>query len=213
MIVVFIGPPGSGKGTQAKKLAAERGWPHLSTGDMLRSSISQGTKLGQDAKSFMDRGALVPDVVVVDLIAERTNRADCQGGFILDGFPRNIEQARALDQMLTTQKRKIDKSILFDIRDEDLIRRLSGRRSCVKCGTMYHLDFAPAKKHGICDQCGSQLAQRDDDQPEVIRKRLSIYHDQTEPLVDYFLRQGVLTRINASQAPSDVARQVSQILE
>ncbi len=186
MIVVLFGPPGSGKGTQAKKLWSEKQIHHLSTGDMLRSAIQNGTPLGQAAKSFMDQGSLVPDDVVIDLIAEKTDSGICKDGFVLDGFPRNILQAHALDLMLKKRGRSVDRAVLFEVPDEDLIRRLSGRRTCVSCGAMFHLDHVPSKSASACDQCGKALIQREDDRADVIQKRLAIYHQQTEPLVAFY---------------------------
>ncbi len=213
MISILLGPPGSGKGTQAKRLSEERHWPQLSTGDMLRQAIGQGTSLGLQAKSYMDRGALVPDEVVIGLIEERILAPDCKYGFILDGFPRTIPQAEALDRMLTKRNLAVNGAVLFDISDSELLERLSVRRTCLKCGSMYHLRSAPPKKDGICDRCGSELVQRDDDRPEVIRKRLQVYHQQTEPLVEFYKRQGKLSSLDASRLPDQVAQAIEQTLE
>lgn len=212
MILIFLGPPGSGKGTQAKRLSAEKGWPQLSTGDMLRGAISQGTKLGLEAKSFMDKGMLVPDTVVIGLIAERIGASDCTNGFILDGFPRTIPQAEALDVMLKKVGRAVDQVILFEIEDQELVTRLSGRRTCSKCGAMYHVVTLKPKKDGTCDVCGSALIQRDDDKPEVIKKRLSVYHEQTAPVAGYYQNQQKLARLNAAQGFDEVASALDQIL-
>lgn len=212
MILILLGPPGSGKGTQAKRLVSERGWPQLSTGDMLRSAINQGTKLGLEAKSFMDRGALVPDAVVIGLIAERSQAADCANGFILDGFPRTIAQAEALDKMLGANGRNVDKAVLFSISDEVLVRRLSGRRTCLKCGAMYQVESMPPRLENQCDQCGSPLVQRDDDKPEVIGKRLSVYHQQTAPLIGFYRAQSKLSSLNADQPFDTVTANLGQIL-
>ena len=171
MIVVLLGPPGSGKGTQAKMLFKERLWPQLSTGDMLRSAIDRGSQLGQEAKIFINQGKLVPDSVVVGLIEERVSNSDCKDGFILDGFPRNIAQADILDDILKKQGRQVDRVILFEMSEDELIRRLSGRRTCVNCGSMFHVDHAPSKVPGICDQCHHALIQRPDDMPDVVRER------------------------------------------
>lgn len=209
MIVVLLGPPGSGKGTQAKRLSSEKGWPQFSTGDMLRSAISQGTLLGVEAKSFMDKGSLVPDAVVIGLIAERMRHSDAKMGFILDGFPRTIPQAEALDEMLQKQGLHVDRSVLFEIPDEELINRLSGRRTCLNCGAMFHLESLHPKKDGICDQCGNSLVQRDDDRTEVIKKRLGVYHQQTAPVANFYKKQNKLRSLDAKQSP-DV---VSHVLE
>ena len=212
MILVLLGPPGSGKGTQAKKLVTENKWPQLSTGDMLRSAISRGTKLGLEAKSFMDRGTLVPDQVVIGLINERTQEPDCQKGFILDGFPRTVPQAEALDKVLESRGKKMDRAVLFEIADQELVKRLSGRRTCLKCGAMYHVESARPKKDGVCDACGDVLTQRDDDKIDVIQKRLEVYHAQTAPVADYYKKQGKLRSLDASKTPSEVTSALVQAL-
>ncbi len=212
MIVILLGPPGSGKGTQAKLLWKERQWPQLSTGDMLRSAIEKGTKLGAEAKAYMDQGKLVPDSVVVGLIEERTNADDCKSGFILDGFPRNVAQGIVLDGMLSKQNRQVDRVILFGIPDDEIVKRISGRRTCSKCNSMYHIENAPAKVNGVCDQCGAQLIQRPDDQPEIVKKRLAVYHEQTEPLVGFYTKQKKLRNLDARLPAYDVARALSEIL-
>ncbi len=213
MILILLGPPGSGKGTQAKKLVAEKGWPQLSTGDMLRSAIQEKTKLGLEAKSFMDQGALVPDQVVIGLIADRIQKADCSKGFVLDGFPRTVPQAEALDAMLAQQKRAVDRAVLFEIADEELVRRLSGRRTCPKCNSMFHIESAKPKTDGVCDQCSTALVQRDDDKPEVIRKRLSVYHQQTAPVATFYQNQSKLRKLNAALAQSEVARSLAGAIQ
>lgn len=212
MIVVLLGPPGSGKGTQAKRLSSERHWPQLSTGDMLRTAISKGTQVGLEAKALMDKGSLVPDSVVVRLIAERTEDADCKAGFVLDGFPRNAAQAEALDLMLSRMNRKVDRAVLFEISDQELVIRLSGRRTCIKCGAMFHLDHAQPKNPGICDACGSALIQRDDDHPDVIKKRLEVYHQQTEPVVGFYARQEKLKTVDARRKSSEVSAELHKAL-
>ncbi len=212
MILILLGPPGSGKGTQAKRLVSERGTPQLSTGDMLRSAIAAGTKLGLEAKSFMDQGALVPDSVVIGLINERTQQPDCKEGFILDGFPRTIPQAESLDRSLKAQGRQIDRVVLFDMPDAELVRRLSGRRTCVSCGSMFHIDTKKPRTDGVCDNCGAKLIHRDDDRPEVIQKRLAVYHQQTSPLVGYYQKAGKLKSLDASQSPDSVARALAQAM-
>jgi adenylate kinase len=205
MIVVLLGPPGSGKGTQAKKLVSKRQWPQLSTGDMLRTAIAEGSELGIKAKSFMDKGQLVPDEVVVGLIAVRSTQAESKNGFVLDGFPRTIPQAEALDLMLTKQGRKVDSAVLFNIPDSELVIRLSGRRTCPNCSSMFHIESMKPKKDGICDKCGHALVQRDDDKVVVIQKRLAVYHEQTEPLVKYYEKAGKLKSIDATQSPEQVS--------
>lgn len=199
MIVILLGPPGSGKGTQAKRLVAKWGWPQLSTGDMLRSASTQGTRLGLEAKKLMDKGELVPDEVVIGLIKERAQAADCESGFILDGFPRTLQQAEALDQMLASTGREVDLAVLFLSSDEVLVRRLSGRRTCLKCGSMYQLETMPPRSQGVCDQCGAVLVQRDDDKPEVIKSRLAVYHEKTAVLTEYYRSQGKLRSVDANQ--------------
>jgi adenylate kinase len=205
---ILLGPPGSGKGTQAKRLEKEKNTRQLSTGDMLRSAIAAGTELGLKAKSFMDSGNLVPDEVVVGLIRERTQASDCQNGFVLDGFPRTIPQAVALDSMLEEQGKKLDKVVLFEIPEEKLLARLSGRRTCIKCGEMYHVEAAPSEKPDTCDECGAEVVRREDDKPEVIRNRLEVYQKQTEPLVDYYRKKGILLALDASEHPDKVFRQL-----
>jgi adenylate kinase len=213
MILVLLGPPGSGKGTQAKQLVTEKKWPQVSTGDMLRAAISKGTKLGLEAKSFIDKGALVPDTVVIGLIEERTAQPDSKGGFILDGFPRTIPQAEALDQLLGKQKRMVERAVLFDVADSELVSRLSGRRTCPKCSAVYHIDTQRPKTSGICDKCGSELIQRDDDRKEVIMNRLKVYHQQTSPLIDFYRKQGKLRTIDAAKSPEDVNRALGAALK
>jgi adenylate kinase len=212
MIVILLGPPGSGKGTQAKKLWSERKLPQLSTGDMLRSAITRGTQLGMEAKKFMDQGQLVPDEVVIGLIKEKSESPDCKDGYVLDGFPRNIAQAEALDKMLKQQVRQVDRAVLFDIADEELVRRLSGRRTCLKCSAMYHVESAPPKVGGVCDLCGNKLVQREDDSTDVIKKRLSVYHQQTEPLIGFYRTQKKLRTLDARKSAVDVGHALAEAL-
>jgi adenylate kinase len=212
MILVLLGPPGSGKGTQAKTLVAKHHWPQLSTGDMLRHAIAEGTQLGLEAKTFMDKGSLVPDAVVIGLIAARSQVSDCKKGFILDGFPRTIPQAEALDEMLKKQGRAVDRTVLFEIPDSELVRRLSGRRTCLSCGSMFHVDSMKPKEEGMCDKCGSPLVQRDDDKAEVILKRLAVYHQQTAPLANYYQTAGKLKKIDATQSPARVSESLEAAL-
>ena len=184
MKVVMLGAPGAGKGTQAKKIAAKYNIPHISTGDIFRANIKNGTELGKKAKTYMDQGLLVPDELVVDLVVDRVNQEDCADGYVLDGFPRTIPQAEALTKALASQGQKLDYAIDVDVPDENIVRRMSGRRACVGCGATYHLEYAPTKKEGICDVCGGELILRDDDKPETVEKRLGVYHEQTQPLID-----------------------------
>jgi adenylate kinase len=197
MIFIFLGPPGSGKGTQAKRLTALRGWPQLSTGDMLRANIQAGTSLGLEAKKLMDQGSLVPDAVVVGMIQDRIQNSDCVNGFILDGFPRTVVQAEALGNLLASKSLAVSRVFEFLIPDEELIARLTGRRTCTKCSAMFHILSAPPRVPGVCDRCQSDLEQRKDDSVEVISKRLKVYHDQTSPLVQYYSKKGILTTLDA----------------
>lgn len=214
MILVLLGPPGSGKGTQAKRLVQIKGWPQLSTGDMLRAAIEAKSKLGLEAKGFMDKGELVPDSVVIGLIEERTQKPDCAQGFILDGFPRTIPQAENLGALLQKRGRKIGAAVLFEVDDAEVIGRLSGRRSCSKCGALYHLQTQPPKKADTCDQCGtSPLLHRDDDRAEVIAKRLQVYREKTSPLIEFYRAQGGLKTINASLPPAQVEAGLLQALK
>lgn len=212
MIVVLLGPPGSGKGTQAKRLSAERGWPQLSTGDMLRAAITRGSELGRRAKGFMDQGQLVPDELVIDLITERMKQPDCGRGFFLDGFPRNLAQAEALTKRFEQSGQEIGRAVLFEIADEELIGRLTGRRSCEKCGTPFHLASKPPRRPGVCDACGGKLVHRDDDREDVIRKRLAVYHAQTAPVAAFYERDGRLARIDALDGPEQVERSLKRAL-
>ena len=183
MKIIMLGAPGAGKGTQAKKIAAKYNIPHISTGDIFRANIKNQTELGMKAKTYMDQGLLVPDELVVDLVADRLNEADCQAGCVLDGFPRTIPQAEALDKALEAMGQKVDFAIDIDVPDENIVQRMGGRRACVGCGATYHLVYAPTKVEGVCDVCGKDLILRDDDKPETVLKRLNIYHEQTQPLI------------------------------
>lgn len=216
MIAILLGAPGSGKGTQAKVLQEDRGWLHLSTGDMLRAAIQNNTTLGQKAKSYMDKGELVPDAVVIGLIQEQVQSQKKVSrnvpGIILDGFPRTVEQANALKDLLGKLGQKVDKVLYFEINEDDVIRRLSGRRTCPGCGKIYHIESSPPKKEGVCDTCGGELKLRDDDRKEVIQKRLKVYDTQTSPLIEYYKKQKMLHSLDASSAPEKVNKAVQKIL-
>lgn len=212
MKIIMLGAPGAGKGTQAKMIADKYGIPHISTGDIFRANIKNGTELGKKAKTYMDQGLLVPDELVVDLVADRIVQEDCKNGFVLDGFPRTIPQAEALDAALTKLNTKIDYAINVEVPDENIITRMSGRRACVACGATYHLVHIPTKVEGICDRCGAELILRDDDKPETVKKRLDVYHDQTQPLIDYYSRQGALAEVDGTVAMDDVFAAIVKIL-
>ncbi len=212
MKIIMLGAPGAGKGTQAKKIAVKYGIPHISTGDIFRANIKNGTELGKKAKTYMDQGLLVPDELVVDLVADRIGQEDCGGGYVLDGFPRTIPQAEALDQALAKMGGKMDFAIDVDVPDENIIKRMSGRRACVGCGATYHLEYAPSKAEGICDMCGKELILRDDDKPETVRKRLDVYHGQTQPLIDYYTRAGILRTVDGTVDIDDVFAAIVKIL-
>lgn len=199
MKIIMLGAPGAGKGTQAKMLAEKYGIPHISTGDIFRANIKNNTELGKKAKGYMDAGQLVPDELVVDLVVDRIKAADCIKGFILDGFPRTIPQAEALDYALNNQNEKIDYAINVDVPDENIIERMSGRRACAGCGATYHVVYNPTKKEGVCDVCGQNLILRDDDKPETVKKRLEVYHEQTQPLIDHYDKKGALLTVDGTQ--------------
>jgi adenylate kinase len=210
--LVLLGSPGSGKGTQGERLQEDFRLPYYATGDILRAAVREGTELGSVAKGYMDRGDLVPDDVMVGLIAERVSRSEAGDGFILDGFPRTTAQAEALDSKMSGLGRSITVAILIDVSDEEVIRRLSGRRTCVKEGHIFHIEFDPPKNDDVCDICGARLEIRDDDKPEVIRKRLDTYHEKTEPVVSYYEERGVLRRVDGSREPDDVTDRIRAML-
>ncbi|MEJ7553305.1 MAG: adenylate kinase [Aquificaceae bacterium] len=209
MIVVFLGPPGSGKGTQAKKLSQELGLLHISTGDLLREAVKNQTPLGLKAREYMERGELVPDSIMISLIEEVMPK---EGGFILDGFPRTVPQALALEEMLKAYNKQVDRVFLFDISEEVVVERLSGRLTCSQCGAVYHKKYNPPKQEGICDLCGGKLIQREDDKEEVIRKRYRVYVEQTKPLVEFYQERNKLTRLDAEQDIQEVNRRLLEVL-
>jgi adenylate kinase len=210
--LVLLGPPGSGKGTQGERLQEDFRLPYYATGDILRAAVREETELGRKAKEFMDRGDLVPDEVIIGVIAERIQQKEASDGFILDGFPRTVPQAEALDTELGRLNRRLSAAILIDVSDEEVVRRLSGRRTCVKAGHIFHVEFDPPKQPDVCDVDGSRLEIRDDDKPEVIRNRLATYHDKTEPIIDYYDHQGILRRVDGSLAPEDVGDRIRAML-
>lgn len=212
MKIIMLGAPGAGKGTQAKQIAAKYQIPHISTGDIFRANIKNGTELGKKAKEFMDQGLLVPDELTCDLVMDRIKQDDCANGFVLDGFPRTIPQAEALDAALTKIGEAMDYAIDVDVRDESIIERMSGRRACLNCGATYHIVTIPPKKEGICDTCGSALVLRDDDQPETVKKRLDVYHDQTQPLIDYYNKKGILKTVDGMEPMDTVFANIVAIL-
>ena len=212
MKIIMLGAPGAGKGTQAKKIAEKYSIPHISTGDIFRANIKNGTELGNKAKTYMDQGLLVPDELVVDLVVDRVKQGDCTNGYVLDGFPRTIPQAEALDKALAAIGEKMDYAIDVDVPDENIVHRMSGRRACVGCGATYHLEYAPTKTEGICDACGKELILRDDDKPETVKKRLGVYHEQTQPLIDYYTNAGILRTVDGTIDINDVFQAIVDIL-
>jgi adenylate kinase len=210
--LILFGPPGAGKGTQADRLQADFRLPFISTGEMLRTNVKEGTELGLKAKEYMDAGDLVPDDLIVAMAIDRIQQPDAADGFILDGFPRTIPQAEALDAALAEMNRRITAALLIDVPDEEVVRRLSGRRVCVKAGHNYHVELDPPKRDMVCDQDGSRLIQRDDDSPEVIRNRLKVYHDQTEPLVEYYDGKGLMRRIDGCRSPAEVHDHIRAVI-
>ena len=212
MRIIMLGAPGAGKGTQAKKIAEKYNIPHISTGDIFRANIKNGTELGVKAKSYMDQGLLVPDELVVDLVADRIQQDDAKAGYVLDGFPRTIPQAESLDAALAKMGEKIDYAIDVEVPDENIINRMSGRRACVKCGATYHLQYAKPKADGVCDVCGEQLILRDDDKPETVQKRLTVYHQQTQPLIDYYEKQNAVKEVDGTKDMEDVFADIVSIL-
>ncbi len=212
MKIIMLGAPGAGKGTQAKQIAAKYNVPHVSTGDIFRANIKEGTALGMEAKSYMDKGQLVPDELTVKILLDRVAKDDCKNGYVLDGFPRTIPQADVLDEAVTKLGEKIDFAINVDVPDENIIRRMSGRRACVACGATYHIVNVPPKKEGICDVCGEALIVRDDDKEETVKSRLETYHQQTQPLIDYYSQKNILKEVDGTKDMNEVFADIVAIL-
>ena len=204
MKIIMLGAPGAGKGTQADMICSKYNVPHISTGDIFRANIKNGTELGQKAKGYMDRGELVPDSLVVDLVIDRIHQDDAKNGYVLDGFPRTIPQAEALDAALAAEGDSVDYAINVDVPDDNIVNRMSGRRACVKCGATYHVKYNAPKTEGVCDNCGSELIQREDDKPETVLNRLSVYHKETQPLIDYYSAKGLVKNIDGTKDLNDV---------
>ena len=212
MRIIMLGAPGAGKGTQAKLISERYGIPHISTGDIFRSNIKNGTELGKKAKTYMDQGQLVPDELTCDLVVDRIAQDDAKDGYVLDGFPRTIPQAEALKHALEGRGESVDFAIDVDVPDENIIKRMSGRRACVSCGATYHVVYNPPKKEGVCDVCGSGLILRDDDKPETVKKRLDVYHSQTQPLIDYYQKDGVLKEVDGTREIDTIFSQIQKLL-
>ena len=212
MKIIMLGAPGAGKGTQAKMIADKYGVPHISTGDIFRANIKNGTELGMEAKKYMDQGLLVPDELTVRILLDRVAQDDCKNGYVLDGFPRTIPQAEVLDSELTKLGDHIDYAINVDVPDENIVKRMSGRRACLTCGATYHIEHVPPKKEGICDVCGSELVLRDDDKPETVKNRLNVYHEQSQPLIDFYTEKGVLKTVDGTVPMEEVFAAITAIL-
>lgn len=212
MKLIMLGAPGAGKGTQAKMIADKYMIPHVSTGDIFRANIKNNTELGMQAKAYMDKGELVPDELTVKILLDRVAKEDCKNGYVLDGFPRTIPQAEVLEDALNKLNDKIDYAINVDVPDENIVKRMSGRRACVACGATYHIEHVPPKTEGICDKCGSELILRDDDKPETVLNRLDVYHKQTQPLIDFYSAKGVLKNVDGTQDMADVFNAITGIL-
>lgn len=212
MKIIMLGAPGAGKGTQAKMIAEKYHIPHVSTGDMFRMNIKNGTELGMEAKKYMDQGLLVPDELTVRILLDRVSKEDCKDGYVLDGFPRTIPQAQVLEDALDKLGEQIDYAIDVEVPDENIIRRMCGRRACVSCGATYHIEYVPPKKEGICDECGQPLVLRDDDKQETVLNRLHVYQEQTQPLIDFYTEKGVLRSVDGTQDMQDVFKAIEEIL-
>ena len=212
MKIIMLGAPGAGKGTQAINIAKEYHIPHVSTGDIFRANIKNETKLGMEAKSYMDAGKLVPDELTIGMLLSRISEPDCKDGYVLDGFPRTIPQAESLKDALSARGEKIDFAVDIEVPDENIMNRMTGRRSCPKCGATYHVAFNPPKKENVCDECGSELVQRADDKPETVSSRLKVYHEQTQPLIEFYTKEGVLQRIDGTKSPKEVFAAITEVL-
>ena len=212
MKLIMLGAPGAGKGTQAKRIAAKYGIPHISTGDIFRANIKNGTELGKKAQTYMDQGLLVPDELVCDLVVDRIQQSDCEKGYVLDGFPRTIPQAEALTDALEKLGTGIDYAINVEVPDANILNRMGGRRACLGCGATYHVEFNPPKQEGVCDTCGAELVLRDDDKPETVQKRLDVYHEQTQPLIDYYTKAGKLAEVDGTKDMDDVFAAIVDLL-
>lgn len=212
MKIIMLGAPGAGKGTQAKKIAAKYDIPHISTGDIFRANIKGGTELGMKAKTFMDQGMLVPDEITIGMLMDRIHEDDCANGYVLDGFPRTIPQAESLTKALGAAGEAIDFAVNVDVPDDNIVSRMGGRRACVSCGATYHVQFNAPKQEGICDSCGEKLILRDDDKPETVQKRLDVYHEQTQPLIDYYKKAGVLKEVDGTKNMEEVFKDIVSIL-
>ena len=213
MKIIRLGAPGAGKGTQAKMIADKYHVPHISTGDIFRANIKNGTELGMEAKKYMVQGLLVPDELTVKILLDRVGKEDCIEGYVLDGFPRTIPQAKVLDEALAELGESIDYAIDVDVPDENIVQRMSGRRACLSCGATYHLEHVPPQKEGVCDKCGNELVLRDDDKADTVLNRLKVYHDQTQPLIQFYETKGVLKIVDGTQAMEDVFQSIIAILE
>lgn len=212
MKIIMLGAPGAGKGTQAEMIVEKYHLPHISTGDIFRANIKNGTELGKEAKGYMDKGLLVPDELTVRILLDRVAKEDCKNGYILDGFPRNIPQAEVLDKELAKLGDKIDHAIDMEVPDENIIARMSGRRACTSCGATYHIVNVPPKKEGVCDKCGETLILREDDKEETVKNRLNVYHEQTQPLIDFYEKKGILKTVDGTRDMMDVFREITEIL-
>ena len=212
MKIIMLGAPGAGKGTQAKKVAKKYNIPHISTGDIFRANIKEGTELGKRAKEYMDKGELVPDDITIGMLLDRIHKADCKYGFVLDGFPRTIPQAKSLSEALSKLNEKIDYAINIDVPDDSIITRMSGRRACLSCGSTYHIKYSAPKKENICDNCGSELVIRDDDKPETVKKRLYVYHKQKQPLIDYYDNENILANVDGTKDMEEVFLDIVAVL-